>query len=220
MPKATMKIKAIIIIILVILLACGCFLIFRPKEQVEMHSIYLDLSIPLYQDSNVDENFKQASILVQAINEQLNEEENLEIIVPDVDSENYEQEKDLMADLTLSIQCLKADEVKTTSYLPISNDAKHDDSLKFANIVASNLSDLNYQGNYYYYLLPVGNDMYNELISQEKITDETAIGLPLLDYCQKPIIMLNYYYQDNNEEVMNALANRLAEAIKTYFNEA
>lgn len=218
MPKATMRIKAIIIIILVILLACGCFLIFRPKEQMEMHSIYLDLSIPLYQDSNVDENFKQAKLLVQAINNQLAEEKNLELIVQD--DENLLQEKDLSADLTLSIQCLKADESKITSYLPISNDSKHDDSLKFANIVANNLSDLNYQGNYYYYLLPVGNDMYNELISQEKIVDETAIGLPLLANCQKPIIMLNYYYQENNEEVMNTLASKLAEAIKTYFNEA
>ena len=218
MPKATMRIKAIIIIILVILLACGCFLIFRPKEQMEMHSIYLDLSIPLYQDSNVDENFKQAKLLVQAINNQLAEEKNLELIVQD--DENLLQEKDLSADLTLSIQCLKADESKITSYLPISNDSKHDDSLKFANILANNLSDLNYQGNYYYYLLPVGNDMYNELISQEKIVDETAIGLPLLANCQKPIIMLNYYYQENNEEVMNTLASKLAEAIKTYFNEA
>lgn len=218
MPKATMRIKAIIIIILVILLACGCFLIFRPKEQMEMHSIYLDLSIPLYQDSNVDENFKQAKLLVQAINNQLAEEKNLELIVQD--DENLLQEKDLSADLTLSIQCLKADESKITSYLPISNDSKHDDSLKFANIVANNLSDLNYQGNYYYYLLPVGNDMYNELISQEKIVDETAIGLPLLANCQKPIIMLNYYYQENNEEVMNTLASKLAEAVMTYFNEA
>ena len=126
----------------------------------------------------------------------------------------------MSADLTLSIQCLKADESKITSYLPISNDSKHDDSLKFANIVANNLVDLNYQGNYYYYLLPVGNDMYHELISQEKIVDETAIGLPLLANCQKPIIMLNYYYQENNEEVMNTLASKLAEAVMTYFNEA
>ena len=218
MPKAMMKTKIILIIILIILIGCGCFWLLKPKEEIEVHSIYLDLSIPLYQDSNVDENLQQAKLLVQAINNQLAEEKNLELIVQD--DENLLQEKDLSADLTLSIQCLKADESKITSYLPISNDSKHDDSLKFANIVANNLSDLNYQGNYYYYLLPVGNDMYHELTSQEKIVDETAIGLPLLANCQKPIIMLNYYYQENNEEVMNTLASKLAEAVMTYFNEA
>ena len=219
MPKATMKNKIILIFILIILLICGCFWLLRPKEEMKIHSVYLDLSIPLYQDDNVDENFQQAKLLVEAINNQLVKEEDLELIIQGDESEDFSQEKDLSADLTLSVQCLKADETKVTSYLPISDDNKHDDSLRFANIVAEKLNDMNYQGNYYYYLLPVGSEMYNELISKEKITDETAIGLPLLDNCQKPIIMLNYYYQDNNEEVMNTLAVRIAEAIKTYFNE-
>lgn len=220
MRKATTKNKIIIIAVLLILNFFGCFWIFKAKGQVEKHSVYLDLSIPLYQDDDVTENFQKAKSLQQAINKKIAHEDNLKVIISDVESETMVQKKNLNADLTLSIQCFKAEKSKITSYLPISNDIKHDDSLRFANIVAKELGDMNYQGNFYYYLLPEGSDMYHELISQEKIDDEMAVGLPLLDRCQKPIIMLNYYYQENDEEVMNEVASRVAMSIKTYFNEA
>ena len=219
MRKVTIKTKALLVVV-VGLIGFGTWILW-PKTTDDIKLVYLDLSVPLYQDEYYDDNYANAQALVQDIQKVLTNDEKIQIIVGESDlPAKAKQDQYAAVDLTVSIQCHKAKESQIIAYLPISNDEKAIKSQYFSDLVADNLKDRNFQGSYYYYLLPAKNDLYHEQITTQKLDDPSAITLPLFDYCQSPVIMLNYYHQETlDQQSLQDLAKQTALTIIEYFSE-
>ncbi len=219
MRKATIKTKALLVA-LVALIGFGAWILW-PKTTDDVKTVYLDLSVPLYQDEDYDINYENAQALAQDIQKALANDEKIMVTVgkSDLPAQAKQDQYDA-ADLIISIQCRKAQAKQIIAYLPISNDEKAIKSQYFLDLAADNLKDRDFQGGYYYYLLPAKKDLYHEHITMQKIDDPSAITLPLFDYCQSPVIVLNYYYQETlDQQSMQDLAKQTALTIIEYFSE-
>ncbi|MCI5773463.1 MAG: hypothetical protein MR210_02770 [Erysipelotrichaceae bacterium] len=216
MRKDSIKFKWAYILIAFLAIIGSWSLIKKPHSDVK--TIYIDLSIPLYQDDDYALNYQVSQAIAQRLQSKMTDDKNYQVEVGDIEMDAISKQ-DILAnkDMVISIQSYQQAENKITSYLPDGDHRYHQQSLAFANILANELAALNYQGSYYYYLEPFKNDLYHERILEAFSLETDLLSLPLFEHCDAPILMVNYYYQDAADDArIEQYVDALKQALLKY----